>query len=253
MNKINDSDKFLAQDKLYYFPYHYLPTKIAKDIIKPFRVYYWLYDYMLMIDFIKLKIVNLPSSNILDFGCGDGRLLFELKSETKNKYFGYDISKQANMLFNAFNPEVKLINEQNNLNNYNDFFDVITFSEVIEHNPENELSINISVIHSILKKNGLLIITAPHENTPVRKKHYRHYNFNSLAENFPDNKYEIIEKKFLFKKENYFSILLRKFFFNRFFLVNSNLLHKMYYKFKKKFFFTEEKKSQTILLILRKK
>ena len=253
MKKINDSDKFLAQDNLYYFPYHYLPVKIAKNIIKPFKVYYWLYDYMLMIDFIKSKIVNLPPSNILDFGCGDGRLLFELKSETKNKYFGYEISKRANMFFNAFNPEVKPINELDDLKNYNNFFDVITFSEVIEHIPENELNLNISVIHSILRKNGLLIVTAPHENIPVHKKHYRHYNLNSLIKNFPVEKYEIIEKKFLFKKEIYLSSLLRKFFFNRFFIVNSNLLHKIYYKYKKKFFFTEEKKSQTILLILKKK
>ena len=111
MSKINKSQKFLAQDNLYYFPYHYLPSKIANNIIKPFKVYHWLYDYILMIDFIKSKMFNLPSSNILDFGCGDGRLLFELKSYKENKYFGYEISKRANMLFNAFNPEIKLINE----------------------------------------------------------------------------------------------------------------------------------------------
>ena len=253
MSKIKKSQKFLAQDNLYYFPYHYLPSKIANNIIKPFKVYHWLYDYILMIDFIKSKIFNLPSSNILDFGCGDGRLLFELKSKRENKYFGYEISKRANMLFNAFNPEIKLINELQDLNNYNNFFDIITFSEVIEHIPDNQVKLNIDAIYSILKKNGLLIVTAPHENAPVHKKHYRHYNLNSLAENFPKDKYELIEKKFLFKKENHFSSIFRKFFFNRFFLINSNLLHKVYYRYKKSLLFTEEKNSQTILLILKKK
>ena len=253
MSKIKKSQKFLAQDNLYYFPYHYLPSKIANNIIKPFKVYHWLYDYILMIDFIKSKMFNLPSSNILDFGCGDGRLLFELKSYKENKYFGYEISKRANMLFNAFNPEIKLINDLQDLSGYKNFFDVITFSEVIEHIPDDQVKLNIDTIYSILKKNGLLIVTAPHENLPIHKKHYRHYNFNSLAENFSKDKYQIIEKKFLFKRENYLSSLLRKFFFNRFFLINSNLLHKFYYRYKKLRLFTEEKYSQTILLILKKK
>ncbi len=253
MNKINNSDKFLAQDNLYYFPYHYLPTKTASNIIKPFKVYHWLYDYILMIDFIKSKIFNLSPSTVLDFGCGDGRLLFELKSEKKNQYFGYEISKRAKMLFNAFNPDIKLISELQDLKNYNNFFDVITFSEVIEHIPENEIKLNVDVIYSILKKNGTLIVTAPHENIPVHKKHYRHYNLNSLAQNFPEDKYEIIEKKFLFKKENNFTSILRKIFFNRYFIINSNLMHKIYYTYKKKFLFTDEKKSQTILLIYKKK
>ena len=130
---------------------------------------------------------------------------------------------------------------------------MITFSEVIEHIPDDQVKLNIDTIYSILKKNGLLIVTAPHENLPIHKKHYRHYNFNSLAENFSKDKYQIIEKKFLFKRENYFSSSLRKFFFNRFFLINSNLLHKFYYRYKKLRLFTEEKYSQTILLILKKK
>ena len=253
MSKIEKSKKFLAQDNLYYFPYHYLPIKIENNIIKPFRVYHWLYNYILMIDFIKSKIFNLISSNILDFGCGDGRLLFELKSHKENKYFGYEISKRANMLFNAFNPEIKLINKLQDLNSYKNFFDLITFSEVIEHIPDDDVKLNIDAIYSILKKNGLLIVTAPHENIPTHKKHYRHYNFNSLAGNFSEDKFQIIEKKFLFKKENYFSSFLRKIFFNRFFLINSNLLHKFYYKYKKSQLLTEEKHSQTILLNLKKK
>ena len=253
MNKINNSKEFLAQDNLYYFPYHYLSSKIEKEIIKPFKVYHWLYDYMLMIDFIKFKIDNFSNSNVLDFGCGDGRLLFEIKSQKKNEYFGYEISKRASLFFNAFNPEIKFINELDQLSNHKDFFDVITFSEVIEHIPDNDLNSNINVIHKILKKDGLLIVTAPHENIPVHKKHYRHYNFNTLIENFPNDKYEIIEKKFIFPKENFFSSLLRKFFFNRYFIINSNLLYKIYYRYKQKKFFCEENQSKTILLILRKK
>ena len=70
----------------------------------------------------------------------------------KNEYFGYEISEQASLFFNAFNPEIKLINELSQLSDYKDFFDIITFSEVIEHIPKNDLNSNINVIYKNLKK-----------------------------------------------------------------------------------------------------
>ena len=56
MQDYKKKDKFLAQDNLYNFPYNYLPEKIGEKIIKPFRVYFWLYDYLLLHDFLRRKI-----------------------------------------------------------------------------------------------------------------------------------------------------------------------------------------------------
>ena len=51
-NKLNNK-KFAAQDNLYEFPYHYLPEKISNEVIKPFRVKYWLFDYLNLIEYFE--------------------------------------------------------------------------------------------------------------------------------------------------------------------------------------------------------
>ena len=243
---------FIKQDNLYNFPYHYLPQKIEQKVFKPFRVHYWLYDYIFLINFLVENIKTLKHDNLLDFGCGDGRFVNDLKKITKKNLFGYEISKQASSLFKAFNPEAKLISSIDELKKYQDFFDAINFSEVIEHIPDENILENIDVIYKILKKDGFLIVTAPHENNPVHKKHYRHYNFQKLINNFDNSKFELVEKKFLFKS-SILKLFVRKIFFNRFFIINSNFLFNLYYKLNKMYFFSEEKNCENIFLILKKK
>ncbi len=252
MEEQKKKDKFLAQDNLYNFPYHYLPEKIGEKVIKPFRVYYWLYDYFLLHEFFRKKLSDFKGLKILDFGCGDGKLINSLKQNMENELFGYEISTKASSFFKAFNPEVNLIQNEKDLNKFENFFDVITFSEVIEHIKDEEVDIVVNKIDKILKKKGFLIVTAPHENIPVHKKHYRHYNFQNLINHFPNEKYELVEKKFLFKS-SLLKTLVRKVFFNRFYLLNSNLLYKMYFNLNKLYFFSSEKKCETIFIILKKK
>ena len=170
----NKNQKFSKQDSLYNFPYHHLPQNENDNIIKPFRIHYWLYDYIFLINFLIKKINEYKIENILDFGCGDGRLLRELKINSKNNLLGYEISELASNLFRSFNPEIKLINKFDELKNFSKKIDLIVFSEVIEHIPDDKIRENIDLIYNLLKKDGILIVTAPHENNPVHKKHYRH-------------------------------------------------------------------------------
>ncbi len=246
-----NNKRFIAQDSLYEFPYHYLPEKINDTIIKPFRVKYWLYNYLNLIEYFKNFFSRYQNKNILDFGCGDGRLIYELKKNTQNKLYGYEISKKALLFFKAFNGNIELFENYDELNKKENYFDFIILSEVIEHIPDSEIKLNIELIHRILKSNGVLIVTAPHENVPVHKKHYRHYNSNALIGSFSNQKFELIERKFLFK-QNIFLTILRKIFFNRYFLINSNILYKLYYKINKKFFFGKENNCESILLKLKK-
>tara|TARA_B100001057_G_scaffold501302_1_gene623607 strand:+ start:24787 stop:25542 length:756 start_codon:yes stop_codon:yes gene_type:complete len=248
----NDKKKFLAQDNLYNFPYHYLPEKIGTEIIKPFRVHFWLYDYQLLHDYIAHKVESIKSTNILDFGCGDGKLINELKKNKSYKTCGYEISKKAAAFFKSFNPEIDLIQNEDELNRFENFFDTVIFSEVIEHIPDQEVNNVINKIYQCLKKNGYLIVSAPHKNLPVHKKHYRHYDFKKLLDNFDQKQFELIEKRFLFKS-TILKKIVRKIFFNRFFIFNSNFLFKMYYKLNKIYFFSSEKKCDTVFLILKKK
>ncbi len=251
MSKKRD-EIFLKQDNLYNFPYHYLPQKHSDDIIKPFRVHFWLYDYVFLINYLRKKITNFKHDKFLDFGCGDGRFINEFQKSTKNKLYGYEISDKACLFYKAFNPGSILINEFNELKKYEHFFDAVNFSEVIEHIPDEKINENIEIIYKIMKKNAILTITAPSDNRAVTKKHYRHYNLNSLLKNFDKDKFEVIEKKFLFKS-SIFKTIIRKIIFNRFFVINSNLVFKIYFYLNNFFFISNEKNCNTIFLLLKKK
>lgn len=252
MNNSLPKKKFFIQDNLYNFPYHYLPEKKADYIIKPFRIYFWLFDYILLHEYLIQKIKNYENFEILDFGCGDGKLINELKKYNKNNYYGYEISKKAISFFKAFNSDIPVIENLDELQLKKNFFDIIIFSEVIEHIHDDDVKNVIDTLTFCLKKNGLIIVTAPHENLPVTKKHFRHYNYTRLEKNFSNINFEVIEKKFLFKID-IFKNIIRKIFFNRYFLINSNFLNKLFYKLNKFYFFTNEDKCETIFLILKKK
>ena len=164
---------------------------------------------------------------------------------------GYEISSKASKFFKAFNEKIKLYEGFEELEKMENYFDYIILSEVIEHMPDTAINKNIDLIHKILKNGGEIIVTAPHENIPVHKKHYRHYNSENLLKNFPSQKFELLEKKFLFKK-NIFITILRKIFFNRYFLINSNLLHNLYYKVNKNFFLVMKVTAKIYCLSLKK-
>lgn len=247
-----ETKTFVRQDDLYSFPYHYLPQKIEEKVFKPFRIHYWLYDYVFLINFLIQKIKKNNHDKFLDFGCGDGRFINDLKKDTKNDLFGYEISERASLLFKAFNPDSKLINSIDELKKYKNFFDTINFSEVIEHIPDENVKENINVIYEILKKDGFLTVTAPHENNPVHKKHYRHYTFESLLKNFDTSKFEVIEKSFLFRS-SILKTIFRKLLFNRFFIVNSNFILKIFYHLNNRFLISDEKNCDTIFILLKKK
>ena len=100
------------------------------------------------------------------------------------------------MFFRAFNPDSILINEFNGLKKYENFFDAVNFSEVIEHIPDENINENIDIIYKVMKKDAILTITAPSDNHAVTEKHYRHYNLNNLLKNFDKDKFELIEKNF---------------------------------------------------------
>ena len=128
----------------------------------------------------------------------------------------------------------------------------MNFSEVIEHIPDENIGENIEIIYKIMKKGAILTITAPSDNHPVTEKHYRHYNLNNLLKNFDKSKFELIEKKFLFKS-SIFKTIIRKIIFNRFFIINSNLVFKIYFYLNNFFFISDEKNCDTIFLLLKKK
>ncbi|OAG27028.1 class I SAM-dependent methyltransferase [Thermodesulfatator autotrophicus] len=97
---------------------------------------------------------------VLEIGAGRG--LFAKKIST-NKYIGLDTSKKAQEL--ASKEGIKIENEtiEEHAKQKSDFYDVVCCFQVLEHvpNPKSFLAASIKV----LKKDGLLIISVPSEDS----------------------------------------------------------------------------------------
>ena len=96
---------------------------------------------------------------ILDFGCGTGKIGEELKKQLSNSYNLEGIDISPNMLKNAENKNVynKLTCLDLTKENYNNKYDIILSSGVFL---EGHVNIsNINKLHKLLNKDGLILFT----------------------------------------------------------------------------------------------
>lgn len=101
----------------------------------------------------------------LDFGCGVGRLTSSLAKYFK-KCYGVDISENMINKAKILNKHLQncefIINEQENLNFSDNYFDLIYTTLVLQHIPnKNLIKKYISEFARVLKKNGLLVFQLP--------------------------------------------------------------------------------------------
>jgi len=114
-----------------------------------------------------IKLLQLKShQHFLDYGCGDGELSLQIKSNYPNvKITAFDPAKelyeQAVKKLSAF-PDVSVINSFN-INSIGKF-NRIACLETIEHLPEQELIRLFNNVKSVLKEDGLFLITFPIEH-----------------------------------------------------------------------------------------
>src|SRR3989344_5211972 len=86
------------QEEGYIFPYHYL--NLFSDEYR----YIWDNEYLSYLEIVSGYIKKKNPKTLLDAGCGDGRLLFELKN-TKIELTGIDFSSQAINFAKIYNPK----------------------------------------------------------------------------------------------------------------------------------------------------
>ncbi len=98
----------------------------------------------------------LKNKNICDFGCGYAGFLTLCKKNSK-KLFGVEIN---NYYLNYLNKKKNYIKVCNNIDKFNEKFDVVTLFHVLEHMP-NQISA-LKKIKKKLKKNGKIIVEVPH-------------------------------------------------------------------------------------------
>jgi 2-polyprenyl-3-methyl-5-hydroxy-6-metoxy-1,4-benzoquinol methylase len=137
--------KELLQEDEYSIPYHHTINRNSPEGISYFSV----------IEIIKKIVKEINPKSLLDFGCGDGKLLYELKN-LNTSLNGIDMSTKAINFAKIFSPKVNFIS--GNITNYNfkQKFDMITSVEVLEHIAPENLKELIEINHSLIKKKDIL-------------------------------------------------------------------------------------------------
>ncbi len=115
---------------------------------------------------------NNYSSDIkyLDFGCGDGKCFDFLinKKLSKSNIYGLDASKlRIERCHKIGWDNAKYLKPGNDLPFDNNFFDIISLIEVIEHIPRNQINKLLNEIQRVIKPTGSLILTTP--NYPIKR------------------------------------------------------------------------------------
>lgn len=219
------------QEKEYFLPYHYLWNTGT----------YLGNQYFSCLNKIKQLLRKHNCKNILDVGCGDGRFCFELHDNTI-KYIGVDISKRAIQFAKIFNKNSEFYRGDIKNMKFKKKFDGIVLMEVLEHIPLNKVHSFLEKLHKLVEYNKYLFITVPSKIVPKEKKHFQHFDKESLEKTllpyFTIVKLEYQDKhsailtifyKFMFAllaPSDYFSLLkkLRSFTFSFYqkFLTNAN-------------------------------
>jgi 2-polyprenyl-3-methyl-5-hydroxy-6-metoxy-1,4-benzoquinol methylase len=169
------TDNQLVQEEQYKFPYHYA------DLISDRHKFFKFVEMLDLLRLVKEKVNSLDKKMILDAGCGDGRLNYELKSE-KYKIVGIDYSKSAISFARAFNPDSEFaVQDLKNIDLPYEF-DIIILMEVLEHFIPDQIPLILASLSKVLKADGKLLITVPSKNLKLIDKHYQHFTTGSLAE-----------------------------------------------------------------------
>lgn len=175
-------NKYIIQDSLYEFPYHYLSSFDEKGHGKRYRCLSWGFVYLCYQKHIIDLVESMQPSSVLEAGCGDGFFIGHLKNVGNR--VGADMSEAALRFARAFHPDVKFY--QGDIAEIDDSFDVVVAIEVLEHIPDDSVGDFIVSLAKRTKSSGKLVICVPTKVLPLVRKHYRHYDIDLLRAQIKD-------------------------------------------------------------------
>jgi len=161
------------------------------------------FTYRLLIDSLNQVIIK-KKLNILDIGCGAGTLALYLSSKGHN-VTGIDISTQAikacKVSAKNLNLNTKFYNKDFMSNDLKEKYDLVIFSEVIEHLPDDKKA--LKKIYKLLKPAGILLLSTPSIKAPLHRLgltrkfdtevgHLRRYTKFSISKLIRDSDLKII-------------------------------------------------------------
>lgn len=180
------------------------------------------FTYVNIIPILKTALDS-KIKKVLDIGCGSGTISFYLSSRGYD-VTGIDISKKA---IKACTESAQLMGLKKTKFMVSNFpneipsgrYDLVFFSEVIEHLPNDDLALRR--IYKLLNRNGTLLLSTPSINAPLHRLgltkkfdeevgHLRRYTVEELTMKLRKNGFKV---KKTYKKE---SILRNYLFLNRY-------------------------------------
>lgn len=168
------------QEREYEFPYHYIPRRDGRGASTCVR-WTWGLDYLVGLDMAMHYVAAAAPTSLIDIGCGDGRFLREVRQHAAiADLLGVDYSARAIALAQALNPELRYRQLDVTAEDLPATYDAATMIEVVEHIPPATMGQFLAGARRCLRPGGTLIVTVPHANLPVSKKHYQHFTSPSL-------------------------------------------------------------------------
>lgn len=145
-----------------------------------------------LLDHLYSKVIfhlkKTKSKKVLDVGCGAGKIISLIK-DNDYEIIGVEIDNKAYLIAkeNAGNKKnCKIIlGDILNIKLKNEYFDAVICSEVIEHTDKPDLIID--KISALLKKDGILILTTPHDKClwtvlDEYAEHKKRYEINEIRD-----------------------------------------------------------------------
>ncbi|MBI3370854.1 MAG: methyltransferase domain-containing protein [Betaproteobacteria bacterium] len=185
--KIDETQQ--RQATQYRFPYHYLPR--LDDDGRGFsagRFWDFSKSYVTALILVQkwFETHDLSSARHVDVGCGDGGLIHHLRRTVPGlKLVGIDYDRNAIEWARLFNPDVRFhatdITEPSSTGEITGQFESASLIEVLEHISPEKLNRFVGAVSELLVPGGRLVVTVPHRNKCVEKKHFQHFDFSSIS------------------------------------------------------------------------
>ena len=224
-------DEQNIQESYYKIPYHYI-SSFRRGFTQCFNDT-WGINYVSTIELIIEELKNEKFESIIDIGCGDGRLVYELQIEFPDKNItGIDYSKKAIAFAKTLNSLGSFSCIDITEISFLETFDCAIMMEVFEHiKPENSGKF-LDGVKKLLKPNGVLFITVPHSNKPIEEHHFRHFTISSLSKEL--GQYFDIVDVVPFEKISIYRKIINLILTNKYFILNHARLKNILYKFYKR-------------------
>jgi 2-polyprenyl-3-methyl-5-hydroxy-6-metoxy-1,4-benzoquinol methylase len=196
--------KARLQDDLYALPYHWFVAPPSPSTSLGDQLH-----YMGAIDSALNWLMPLTGKSVLDAGCGEGRVSFELIRRGA-RVWGVDVSERAIVMARVLVPQAQFAaSSLLDLRDLRDgFFDCVVLLEVIEHLPESERGSALRELHRVLAPHGTLVISVPSDIVPLDEKHYLHFSPQVLADTV-DGLFRIDRIMGCHRKTPWYSVLAR--------------------------------------------